>query len=334
MRECYRNATSLQFLAVFGPAWVQIAVICRSACLWRACSWKERSLDVGGTLVEAAGVPVPGTEIPSVDWWLTSHCNLACDFCYGPVPGKDPVDRREAILGALAASSARVVTFCGGEPLLVRRIDQYADTLAQRGKATVLNTNGQLLRRRMDQGFRLGAFSMAGLSIEGSTPEVHRAMRGAKADLDEVIAVAQIVASESGVGLKLATVVSGVNREDLPYLAKSVRNLRPQVWRLYEYSSRGDQNVGQERHRLPAGQFALLVEEAAERAAPVPTAPSTEAETEGCLIVDPAGNVLQPVGSNYVRRGNCLEQSLDDIWANIPKRSSIVSNKKWLSVLA
>ena len=103
-------------------------------------------MDVGGTLVEAAGLfvlTVPGTEIPSVDWWLTSHCNLACDFCYGPVPGKDPVDRREAILGALAASSARVVTFCGGEPLLVRRIDQYADTLAQRGKATVLNTNGQ-----------------------------------------------------------------------------------------------------------------------------------------------------------------------------------------------
>jgi MoaA/NifB/PqqE/SkfB family radical SAM enzyme len=244
------------------------------------------------------------------------------------------VDRREDILHALAASSARVVTLCGGEPLLVRRVDQFGLELSRRGKATVLNTNGELLRRRLDQGFRVDVFSMVGLSIEGSTPEVHRAMRGAKADLDEVIAAAQSVAGQADVGLKLATVVSAVNADDLPYLAKIVGDLRPQVWRLYEYSARGDQNFGQRRHRLPAGQFALLVAEAAKRSAPVPAAPSTEDETEGCLIVDPAGNVLQPVGAKYVHRGNCLEESLDDIWARMPQRSTIVGNKKWLSVLA
>ena len=276
--------------------------------------------NAGGSVAEAGSTSLPAgpkAEIPSVDWWLTSHCNLACDFCYGPVPGKDPVERRDAIRDALAASSARVVTFCGGEPLLVRRIDEYAGDLARRGKSTVLNTNGQLLRRRIDQGFRLGAFSMVGLSIEGSTPEVHRAMRGAKADLAEVLDAARFVLKEPGVRLKLATVVSGVNRDNLPSLAPVVRGLEPDIWRLYQYSSRGEQNVGQ----LP-----ML-------AGPVLTAPSTDAETEGCLIVDPAGNVLQPVGPEYVRRGNCLEEPLDDIWAKIPTRSTIISNKRWLSVL-
>ncbi len=143
-------------------------------------------MNAGGISAEEAGSPLsagPKTEIPSVDWWMTSRCNLACDFCYGPMPGKDPVERRADILEALAASSARVVTFCGGEPLLIRTIDQYAATLAQCGKSTVLNTNGQLLRRRLDQGFRLADFAMVGISIEGSTPEIHRAMRGEKADL-------------------------------------------------------------------------------------------------------------------------------------------------------
>jgi len=65
----------------------------------------------------------------------------------------------------------------------------------------------------------------------------------------------------------------------------------------------------------------------------VPTAPSTEAETEGCLIVDPAGNVLQPAGATYLRRGNCLKDSLDHIWAAIPEQSAIINNKRWLSVL-
>ena len=45
------------------------------------------------------------------------------------------------------------------------------------------------------------------------------------------------------------------------------------------------------------------------------------------------GNVLEPVGARYVRRGNCLEEPLDHIWAESPARSAIINNKRWLSVL-
>jgi MoaA/NifB/PqqE/SkfB family radical SAM enzyme len=273
-------------------------------------------------------------EIPSVDWWTTSRCNLACDFCYGPVPGKDPVELRYDILQAIAASSARAVTFCGGEPLLLKRVGEWAGALRRLGKRTVLNTNGELLRRRLDQGFELGSFALVGISLEGSTREVHRAMRGEKADFDEVIAAATLVAAEPGISLKLGTVVSGVNREDLPALARTVRDLAPDVWRLYQYSGRGDQNTGQRRHWLPDGEFERLAQEVAALAAPVPAAPSTEAETEGCLIVDPAGNVLQPGGDSYFRLGNCLAQPLDDIWAEMATRAAIIKNKRWLSVLS
>jgi MoaA/NifB/PqqE/SkfB family radical SAM enzyme len=301
--------------------------------------WVEEgcSLNAGGTLAEVVSAPLsagPKTEIPSVDWWTTSRCNLACDFCYGPVPGRDPVERRSYILEALAASSARAVTFCGGEPLLIRKIGEYAATLRQCGKPTVLNTNGELLRRRLDQGLRLADFALVGISVDGSTPEVHREMRGDKADFEEVMAAVRLVVRESDVNLKLGTVVSGVNRDDMPALARTVRDLAPNVWRLYQYSRRGDQNTGQERHSLADDEFRDLVEEVADLAAPVPTAPSAEAETEGCLIVDPAGNVLQPLGARYVRHGNCLEEPLDRIWAEIPTRSTIIDNKRWLSVLS
>ena len=288
-------------------------------------------------MAEAVRTPLPAGEtnpIPSVDWWTTSRCNLACDFCYGPVPGADPVERRDDILEAIAASSARAVTFCGGEPLLLRRIGEYAAALRQRGKPAVLNTNGELLRRRLDRGLRLADFALVGISLEGSTPAVHRAMRGQKADFDEVIEAARLVSKEPGVSLKLATVVSRVNRDNLADLARTVRDIAPDVWRLYQYSSRGEQNTGQQRHSLSDDEFQYLVKEAGHRAAPVPTAPSGEAETEGCLIVDPAGNVLQPVSAGYERRGNCLEEPLDRIWAHIPARSAIVSNKRWLSVLS
>jgi MoaA/NifB/PqqE/SkfB family radical SAM enzyme len=284
-------------------------------------------------LPDPAPIGGPRETIPSVDWWITSRCNLACDFCYGPVPSDDPVYLRAPILKAIARSSTQVVTFCGGEPLLVRPIDQYAETLTQLGKRTVLNTNGELLPRRYGRGLKLAAFSMVGISIEGSTPEVHREMRGERADLDEVMEAVRLVAKEPAVRLKLATVVSRVNRDDLPALARVVRDLGPDVWRLYQYSRRGNQNIGQFRHRLTEDEFEVLVREAASLAAPVVTAPSTEAETEGCLIVDPSGNVLLPIGNDYRRRGNCLEEPLDRIWARTLARPTIISNKRWLSVL-
>lgn len=291
-----------------------------------------------GTPANRSGAqPAGGTkvEIPSVDWWITSRCNLACDFCYGPAPVTDPVERRLGILQALAASSTRVVTLCGGEPLLIRRVGEYATTLRRRGKSTVLNTNGELLRRRIDQGLRLADFALVGISIDGSTAKMHCAMRGEKADFNEVIEATDLVKKEPDVRLKLATVVSAVNRDDLPALAETIRDRAPDIWRLYQYSSRsdGDQNHGQRRHWLADDEFGYLADKAAAIAAPVRTAPSTEAETQGCLIVDPAGNVLQPSASGYLHHGNCLEERLDDIWARIPAQSTILSNKRWLSVL-
>jgi MoaA/NifB/PqqE/SkfB family radical SAM enzyme len=282
--------------------------------------------------VPSAGHATQAPGIPSVDWWITSRCNLACDFCYGPVPGRDPVELRSQILEALVVSSASVVTFCGGEPLLVKKIGDYASALRDASKATVLNTNGTLLRKRLDQGLKL-AFTMVGISIEGSTQEVHGAMRGAGAVLAEALDAARLIADAPDIGLKVGTVVSSVNRHDLPALAWLMRDLRPEIWRLYQYSSRGQRNSGQLRHQLTEAEFQGIVDEASVLAAPVPVARSSESDTQGCLIVDPQGNVLQPTGDDYITCGNCLNEPLDEIWKRIPTRSSIIANKRWLSIL-
>jgi MoaA/NifB/PqqE/SkfB family radical SAM enzyme len=248
------------------------------------------------------------------------------------VPGRDPVELRDQILEALAASSASVVTFCGGEPLIVKKIGDYAAALRDGSKSTVLNTNGTLLRQRLDRGLKL-AFSMIGISIEGSTQQVHGAMRGEGADLAEALAAARLIAGDPGISLKIGTVVSSVNKDDLPSLARLVHDLQPDIWRLYQYSSRGPQNSGQKRHQLSEAEFREITDEASSIASPVPAARSSESETQGCLIVDPAGNILQPNGNGYVVCGNCLEEPLDDIWNRMPARTSIIANKRWLSVI-
>jgi len=271
--------------------------------------------------------------IPSVDWWITSRCNLSCDFCYGPEPGKDPVSLRGEILAAIQASSAGAVTFCGGEPLLVREVADYAGHLASAGKRTILNSNGLLLRKRFEESADF-PFSVVGLSIEGSSDKVHRDMRGAKADLAEVLAAAAFVSTMPDVSLKVATVVSAVNRDDLGNLAELIRDeIKPTVWRLYQYSSRGAINHGQHRHRLEDHEFKELTEKAIELAHPVPVVPSDENATAGCLIIDPRGDVLQPVDDGYQTLGNCLHQPIDDIWSGASFSDTVQDNKRWLAVL-
>ena len=176
---------------------------------------------------------------------------------------------------------------------------------------------------------------MVGISVEGAAPAVHRAMRGKNADLYEVMDAIRLVRKESGVGLKLATVVSGVNRDNLLELARTVRDLAPDVWRLYQYSSRGDQNFGQRRHHLPEDEFQRLTEAAMALAAPVPTAPSTETDSTGCLIVDPAGNVSSSAWRRgTVRHGNLPGRIAGRHLGGNAARSAIMSNKRWLTVLA
>ena len=151
----------------------------------------------------------------------------------------------------------------------------------------MLNTNGSLLATGVVQGFGLGNFDIVGLSIDGSTTEVHRSTRGPKADLDAALSAAKLVAQDPAMRLKIGTVVSAVNQADLPALADRIQRLNPDVWRLYQYSSRGWQNIGQQRHHLPEEEFLRLAEQAARVVAPIPVAFSTESQTAGCLICRP-----------------------------------------------
>jgi MoaA/NifB/PqqE/SkfB family radical SAM enzyme len=275
--------------------------------------------------------PIP-FELPSIDWWITSRCNFACDYCYGPVPGKDPGWLRENILGAIRDSSARAVTFCGGEPLLVRDIGKYARQLKDAGKTTILNTNGSLLLRRIEQGLDF-AFDVVGLSLDGSCTEVHQAMRGVAADFDRVLLAAAVIGARPRTRLKLATVVSRVNLADLNRLADLVRTLRPDVWRLYQYSPRGAVNTGRHRHELPDDSFQEAASLATHVAAPVPVAASPESMTAGCLIIEPDGTLIQPLSDGYRRLGNCLTQPINDIWARATFAETVQQNKNWLNML-
>jgi MoaA/NifB/PqqE/SkfB family radical SAM enzyme len=267
------------------------------------------------------------------DWRITSRCTLACDFCYGPVPGSDPEEVRPRILRALVSSSTDIVTFCGGEPLLVSETGDYAAELQAAGKQTILNTNGSLLRYRLAHGMPM-AFDVVGLSLDGSTEVMHREMRGRRADFMAVLEAAEIIRDCPRVSLKIATVVSQVNRNDITALAELVYKIRPDVWRIYQYTEVGSYNRGQIRHKIPTEDFLRLVELVRATVEPIPLYASTaQQQGPGCLIISMDGTVFQATPELDITYGNCLETPLDKIWGKVSNSVAITQNKRWHQVL-
>jgi MoaA/NifB/PqqE/SkfB family radical SAM enzyme len=236
------------------------------------------------------------------------------------------------IARSIASSSAPVVTLCGGEPLLVPDIGRIAAELRLADKRIVLNTNGKLLRKQFSQNLDT-TFDVIGISIDGATREQHQLMRGARADHQAVIDCARWVAAFCDVKLKVGSVISAVNISAVADLAEVINELRPAVWRLYQYSSRGRQNKTRMRHDLTDGEFLVAADLATRHAPDVRVISSTVAAGTGCLIVDPSGDVLQPEADRYTVLGNCILESIDSIWKRYSSQDLVVANKKWLSLL-
>jgi MoaA/NifB/PqqE/SkfB family radical SAM enzyme len=290
---------------------------------------------------------IASSTMPSVDWWITSRCNLACDFCYGPEPTKDDIALREDIARRLAESPAETITFCGGEPLILgEEIFKYARMFKDAGKRVVLNTNGELLERMIERFLKPGEdlpFDVVGLSIEAPTQEEHALMRSGfnpagsfrAGNLAATFRAAHIVKAY-GKSLKVATVVSKVNKDWLPRLAQFIRyEIDPDVWRLYQYSPFGDYNRGQERHTLPLEEFQDAVYGAAGIAYNMPTYPSDN-ESQNCLIVDPAGQLSLSTRIGYQKLGDCLAEPIGDIWERELEivQSQVMQNKRWIGATA
>ncbi|SES36118.1 4Fe-4S single cluster domain-containing protein [Lentzea xinjiangensis] len=270
---------------------------------------------------------------PSVDWWMTSLCNLTCDYCWGPVPSKDDRSLRSVIAESILASRTPAVTFCGGEPLVVGDdVWTYSRAFREAGKKTILNTNGELLESSLDRDPQRAItdhFDVVGISVDAVDPDVHRDMRGKRATLARAMKAISLV-RDSGVQLKIATVVSNVNKDHIADMARVVNEtIQPSVWRLYQYSSRGEYNRGVDRHRLDTEEFVAVTEEAKRIAGNVNVAAS-ESATASCFIVSQEAKILLPVGDDYEVLGDVRHDSIDSLWRQDPLAPEVVAYKTWL----
>jgi len=158
-----------------------------------------------------------------IGWGLTEHCNLACPHCYVSAT-REPRDELTTpeclhLIDTMAELGTQYLAWTGGEPLLRDDLDELIRHATDRGIASSITTNGVLLDERRAASLAAAGTSAIQISLDGSTPERNRAMRGATARQFAAILDGIGACQANDIQVHLAMILSGHNLDDVdPFL--------------------------------------------------------------------------------------------------------------------
>jgi len=188
--------------------------------------------------------PTPQSRSPSLKTMfvhLTTRCNLNCPHCYvakgSNAVSELPFSTVLGLIDALSENGGTSITLSGGEPLLYPRIQEVIDYARQRLSVRLL-TNGVLLDREWAQFLADGDVSVQ-ISVDGSRPEVHDAIRGKGTFTKSMQALAYLQEAGLGDRVNLSTTVMSKNIDDLPNIISLAEKHHVSPVRFLPVRSRG-----------------------------------------------------------------------------------------------
>lgn len=186
---------------------------------------------------------------PSANYHLTQACNFGCHFCFATfkdVPGTLKRDDQIRIIDALAEHGVQKLTFAGGEPFVVKWIDELIAHAKSLGLTTMVVTNGSLLTEERLRKLA-PVLDWLVISFDSQYPETNRAIgRATRKDnqasaTEHYLEIAR-VAKDAGIRLKINTVVTSKNSSE--DFSDFLRISRPERWKVLEVRAVEGQNDG------------------------------------------------------------------------------------------
>jgi len=161
-------------------------------------------------------------------WEITRRCNLSCPHCYtaasrGRAPELATAECRR-VVDELSALGTEVIGWTGGEPLLRDDLEEITAYARDRGGIrSGVTTNGLLLDERRARSLRDAGVLSVQISLDGSTAERNRRMRGAAPEEFDRILGAVRISKRAGFRLHLAMVLGAENLDDAPAFLRLAR---------------------------------------------------------------------------------------------------------------
>ena len=171
-------------------------------------------------------------------WEVTQSCDLACKHCRAaaqPIAHPDELTHEEgkALIDQIAEMQIPIFVFTGGDPLkrkdvfdLIRYASGKGVQVAVTPSATPLLTREQIFKMKEAGVVRLG------ISLDGSTPEIHDAFRGLPGAWARTIQAIEW-ANEAGIPIQVHSTISRHNAHDLDGLCNLFEKLAIVMWNVF-----------------------------------------------------------------------------------------------------
>lgn len=171
-------------------------------------------------------------------WEVTQSCDLACKHCRAaaqPIPHSDELTHEEgkALIDQIADMHIPIFIFTGGDPLKRKDVFELIRYAAGKGvhvavtpSATPLLTREQIFKMKDSGVVRLG------ISLDGSTPEIHDAFRGLPGAWTRTIQAIEW-ANEAGLPIQVHSTIGRYNKRDLDGLCNLFEKLAIVMWNVF-----------------------------------------------------------------------------------------------------
>ena len=171
-------------------------------------------------------------------WEVTQSCDLACKHCRAaaqPLAHPDQLSTEEGkkLIDQIADLHVPIFVFTGGDPLkrpdlydLIRYASEKGVRVAVTPSATPLLTRESIFQMKEAGLVRLG------ISLDGSTPEIHDAFRGLSGAWARTIQAIEW-ANEAGIPIQVHTTISRHNAHDLDNLCALFEKLAIVMWNVF-----------------------------------------------------------------------------------------------------
>ena len=171
-------------------------------------------------------------------WEVTQSCDLACKHCRAaaqpePHARQLTTEQGKALIDEIAAMRVPVFVLTGGDPLKRADIFELVSHAASRGVRVALTPSATpLLTREAIFQLRDAGLVRLGISLDGSTPEIHDQFRGLPGAWQRTVEAVGW-AAEAGLPIQVHTTLSRHNVHDLESMTTLLERLQVVMWNLF-----------------------------------------------------------------------------------------------------
>ena len=171
-------------------------------------------------------------------WEVTQSCDLACKHCRAaaqPIAHPDQLNHEEAknLIDQIAEMHIPIFVFTGGDPLKRPDVYDLIRYAASRDVKVALTPSATpLLTRDAIQKLKQAGLVRLGISLDGSTPDIHDNFRGLPGAWARTIQAIEW-AGEAGVPIQVHTTISRHNAHDLDNLCSLFEKLNIVMWNVF-----------------------------------------------------------------------------------------------------